>query len=85
MLVHVQIEHELSERAVQPRDGTDQRHETASGHLAGAVEVEAADRRPDIHMIARLEIESRRYPDSALLAVVLFRRAFGHALMQQVG
>ncbi len=85
VLARVQIDHELGERAVQPRERSLEHDETAPGELAGESKVHRLAGRAQIHVILGLEFEPGRLAPAALLAVVGLVRALGHALVGQIG
>ena len=58
MLSDVQIEHELGQRPMKPCHRSEQRDETAAREPRGGVEVHPAG--PELHVVARLEVEARR-------------------------
>ena len=63
VLEDMRVEHELSERAVQARNGATQGVKARSRELRRRCEFEAADRGAYVDVIARLEVErSRRAP-----------------------
>ena len=85
VLAGVHVEHELDQRAVQPRERPVKSNEPAPGELRRQIEVDAAEGGAQIGMVLRLEIEARRLADPALLAVVVFAFAPRHALVGKVG
>jgi hypothetical protein len=66
----VDIEHELDQRPLQPRQGAGEGDEARARHLGRAIEVHPAVARPEIDVIPRLEIELRRRPPTPFLAVI---------------
>src|ERR1700686_531622 len=72
LLLLVNIEHEVDERAIQLRPGTGEDVESGAGDLRGAVEVEDAQRFPEVPVFLRREGERRLLPPGALDAVVRF-------------
>ena len=86
MLARVQVEHELPQRAMQPRDVMAQHHETAARHACAGLEIHAtAEALAQLHMILRREIErARRAPASHFLVGILVC-ALRHGILQQVG
>src|SRR5690606_15964995 len=85
VLTRVQVEHELRERAMKTRDLAAQHDESASRKLRRRIEVdEAAEPLPDLDVIARLEVETRRLSPTANLDVRAIVRAVGDTVVRQV-
>src|SRR5687767_10812809 len=59
MLRRVQVEHEIDQGAFQSRTYAVEDREPRAGNLGGALQVENAQRRSQIDVILRLEIEFR--------------------------
>ena len=53
MLSRVQVEHELTERALHPREATLQHHEARAGQLRGSLEVHLLERLTQVEMFPR--------------------------------
>ena len=72
MLARVQVEHELLERPLEPRQRTLQHHEAGARQFCGRLEVHEAERLADLEMLARLvhALERRRLPPAAKLDIV---------------
>ena len=70
MLARVQIEHEIDERAREPRTGAEQQREARAGDLRRALEVEDAECRPEVPVCSRGEVERRRIADATHLDVL---------------
>ena len=85
MLARVQVDHELAERALQPRQRTAQHDEARAGDLRRGGEVHHAERLAQLEMLLRLEAEIAR------LAVLLQHdvgglvRTVGHVGIEHVG
>ena len=75
VLARVQVEHEVDQRAREPRAGAAQHREPRAGDLRAALEVDDAERRPEIPVRLRLEVERarrrRRRRTSTLSAALL--------------
>ena len=84
MLARVQIEHEVDQRARQPRAGAAQHREAGAGNLRGALEIENAERGAEIPVRLRLEVERARLAVRAGLPVVCGALADRHARVRQV-
>ena len=85
VLAGVHVDHELDERAVQAREPPAQGDEPAPGELRRQLEVERAERDAEVGVVLRLEVEARRLPDPALLAVVVLVPALGHGVVGEIG
>ena len=85
VLARVHVEHELDEGAVQVRERSAQADEPAARKLRRKLEVHTPERNAQVGVILRLEVEVRRLPDPALLAVVVLVPALGHGLVGEVG
>ena len=68
----VHVEHELRERAMQPRHRAAQR-EARAGELGRGLEIQAAERFADVDVIARRNVERARRAPASHLDVVFFR------------
>ena len=79
VLARVQIEHEVDERAREPRAGAAQHGEPRAGDLGGALEVDDAERRPEIPVRLRLEVERARLAVAPHFDVVRGALADRHA------
>ena len=77
MLARVQVEHEVDQRARQPGPSTEQDREPRAGHLRRPLEVENAERRTEIPVRLRLEIERAAVTPRAHNDVVCFAFADG--------
>jgi len=82
MLLAVQIEHELDQRPFQSRPVTDQHDEACAGDFRCTLEVENAQRRPEVRVILGLEFEVRHRPHDALDTVVLLAGSDRDALVR---
>src|ERR1700757_446576 len=85
MLGRVPIEHEGYERAGQTRAGTAQYRKARAGNLGRALEIDDAERCPEVPMGLRLELERRRRTVPAHFHVLRVRRSDGNARMRQIG
>ncbi len=84
VFARVQVEHELNQRPVQPRERSRQDDESGSGDAPGGLEVHAqalADR----HMILGLEREPGRLAPAPYLEIRSLVGACGNARMQNIG
>ena len=66
VLARLEVEHERRERARQPRAGAGQHREPGAGQLRAALEVENAERGPEVPVRGRLEVEAARLAPRAL-------------------
>ena len=62
MLARVQVEHELPERALQPRKPLLQHHEARAGELRRGLEIHLPERFAELEMLLRRETHSRASP-----------------------
>ena len=60
VLARVQVEHEVDERAREPRAGAEQHREARARHARRALEVENAERGAELPVRLRREVERRR-------------------------
>ena len=67
MLARVQIEHELGERTMQPREPARQHREPRTGDPPGGFEIEPTEDFAERHVIARFEVKALRAPPNAAL------------------
>ena len=83
----VQVEHELGQRALQPRQLPPQHHEAGAGKLGRGLEVHQAQGLADLEVLPRLvgPGELGRGADLAHLLVALLVGADGHIVGRQVG
>ena len=84
VLAGLHVEHELGERAVQPRDRAAQEREARARELGAGVEVHA-ERRAEVDVVPRRELEAARRAPAAHLDVGALVRADRHARVGQVG
>ena len=85
VLPRVQIEHELDQRARQPRARAQQHREPRARHAGRPLEIENPQRGPDVPVRLRHEVERRRIAVPADLQVVRGAPADGHAGVRKVG
>ena len=71
MLGRVQIEHELPERALEPREATLQHHEACAGELGGGLKVHLAKTLAEIEMLLRRKAIMAFRPEAMVLDVAL--------------
>ena len=83
VLLRLHVEHELGERAMQPRDRPAQEREARARELDAGLEVEA-ERRADVDVIARREVELARRAPAPHLDVGVLVGADRHARVGQV-
>src|SRR5271154_7438318 len=84
MIADVQVEHELSESAMQPRQSPGQYHEPRSGDAPGCFEIHAhalAER----DMILRRELELPRHTPAPNFDVCGLVSSIGDARVQEIG
>ena len=84
VLPRVHVEHELDERAREPGTRAEQHRKARAGHPRGALEVEDAERRAQIPVRLRREIEGPRGATSTDLDVVPGAGSDRHALVRHV-
>jgi len=85
VLAAMQVEHELRERAMQPRDLSTHHHEARSGDARCHFEIEPAEPLADLDVIAWRELEAARLAPARNLAVGALIAPVGHRLIEQVG
>ena len=83
VLARVQVEHELRERALEPRHAAPQDGEARLGDPGGALQVEP-ERGADFLVRLRREAERPRLVPAAQLDVVVFALALGDRRVRQV-
>ncbi len=83
VLRRLHVEHELGERAMQARDRAAQEREARARELGAGLEVEA-ERRADVDVVARREIERARHCPTPHLDVRRLVGADRNARMRQV-
>jgi len=84
VLAHVQVEHELRERAMQARERAVHHGEACARDAPGGLEVEPAARRAEGDVVLRLEVERARCSDASHLDVRGLVAPLGDGRMQQV-
>src|SRR5581483_7300060 len=84
MLARVQVEHEIDQRAGQLRAGAAENGEARTREPRRALEIEDAERRAEIPMRLRLEIEASRLAVPAHFDVVVSALADRHARVRQI-
>ncbi len=84
-LARVQIEHEVDQRALEPRAGSELHREPRAGDLRGAREVENAEAFADLPVGLRFEGEVPRLSPFPLFAVRRFVGAAGNRRVGNVG
>ena len=85
MLARVDVEHEADEGAGEPGPFAQEYGEARARHARRALEVEDAQRRPEIPVRLGFEVENAWRAPAPHLDVVLGAGAFGHARMRRVG
>ncbi len=86
VLAGVQIEHELHQRPLHPRQRALQHHETRAGELGRRIEIHQAERLADLDMLLRPEPlgKLRRRAEAADLDIVVLVLALGRVFAGQV-
>ena len=84
VLVGMRVEHELRERAVQPRQPALQQREARAADLHGGVEIQSQPF-ADADVVLHLEIEFRNIADLAHFQIVRLGLAHRHAVMRGIG
>ena len=85
VLRRVQVQHEVDQRAREARAGTDQHGEPRARDLRAALEVDDAERRTEIPVRLRREVERARRAMSTHFDVVGAALPDRHALVRQIG
>ena len=80
----MQVEHEVDEGAAEAGARPGEHGEARAGNLAGPLEVQDAQRRPDVPVRARLEVERGRLAVAAHLGVVGVGGPDGDARVREV-
>ncbi len=83
VMLRVRVDHELSQRTMQPRNLAAQHREARARELRAGLEVEP-ERRADIDVILHLEFELARRAPAAHFHVFGFVLAHRHAFVRQV-
>ena len=78
VLGRVQVEHELRQRPLQPRQRALQHNEARAGEFRGGLEIHQAERLADLEMLLRLEGELLWRADFAQLDIGLLVSADRH-------
>ena len=81
----MQIEHELPERALEPREPALQHDEARAGQFRGGLEIHLAERFAELEMLLRRERVIALRPEMVMLDVVVLVLAVGHLVERQVG
>jgi hypothetical protein len=84
MFVHMQIEHELADGALQPRNLSLEHHEARAGKPARRLEIHALKSLAEIEMLFRV-VDARRRSNAAQKHVAAFIGAERNILERQVG
>src|SRR5207253_7493866 len=85
MLARVHVEHEVDERARQPRAGAAQHRKPSARHPRGALEIENPELGANLPMRLGIEIERSRRAAAADLLVIRRALAGWHARVRKVG
>ena len=83
-LAHLVVEHELRDGAVEAGHTAAQESESRAAHLRGGLELHA-QRRAEIGVFARGEVELRQVAPACLLDIVRLVRALGHIVCRDIG
>ena len=84
MLVGVQIEHELPDRALQPRETFLQHDEARAGHFRRGLEIHVAERAAEIVVRLRRKAIVARLAEHVTLHIAVLVDAVGHFVERQV-
>ena len=84
MLARVEIEHELTDRAFQPRQSLLQHHEARARQFRGGLEIHVAERATEIIMRLRREGVVADLAVDVTLHIAMLVCAFGHVVERQV-
>ena len=85
VLARVQVEHEGHERPRQPRARSAQHGEARAGELRPALEIQDAERRPEVPVGLRREVKRARLSPGPLEPVGRLVFPAGHRLVRDVG
>src|ERR1700730_5775593 len=85
MLVRVQVKHELSERALEPRQLAFENHEACACKLGGGLEIHLLESFPEFEVLFRRKRVAGLCPESMPLDVIDRTRAVRHIVQWQVG
>ena len=80
MLAGVQVEHELADRALQPRQRALQHDEARAGQFRRRLEIHHAERFADVEMLLRREGVIRRRADTCALDIAVLVGAVRHVV-----
>ena len=83
VLGRVQVDHELAERPLEPRDAALENHEARAGELRGRLEIHQAEGLADLEMLLRAG-EVPRVAEAVALDVAGLVRADRHLVLRQV-
>ena len=79
------IEHELAERAFEPRQAFFEHNKTRAGQFCRGLEIHLAERFAEIEMLFRLERVVAPGPEMMMLDIVVLVLAVGHVVERQIG
>ena len=79
------IEHELPERAFEPRQALLQHDKARAGQLRRGLEIHLAERFAEIEMLLRRERIIALRPETMMLDIVVLVLAVGHFVERQIG
>ena len=85
MLLRVQVEHEVDQRARETRAGADEHRETGAGDLGSSFEIHDAKRGSQIPVRLRGERKLARRPVPSHLCVVRRALSHGHTRVRKIG
>ena len=80
----MQVEHELPERALQPREAALQHDEARAGQLRRGLEIHLAERLAELEMLLRRERVIALRPEMMVLDIAVLVRAVRHLVERQV-
>ena len=85
VLGRVQVEHELGERPLEPRQRTLQHHEACAGQLGRRLEIHETESLADLEMLLGREVEAEDFADPAEFHIGALVRSHRHVLRRHVG
>ena len=87
VVLGVQVQHELAQRPLQPRQRPAQDHEARTRHFCRPLEIHQAQRLADLEMLPGLEafFEGRARSNDAGLHIIMLVGALGNLVERQIG
>ncbi len=82
--LRMQIEHELRQRALKPRQRAFVHHETRAGNFRRRVEIHQAERLTEVEMLFRGEVKSARFAPARDFDIIVLVNAIRHIVARRV-